>query len=110
MITKDNIFSSIPETLGAEITQQILTSQDIRIERILSHGHTTDWYDQVEDEWVIVIQGAAQLLFADGRRVMLVAGDYLNIPAHSKHQVSWTDPQQVTIWLAVFHPASVAVE
>ena len=31
------------------------------------------------------------------------AGDHVTIPAHTKHKVSWTDPTQETIWLAVFY-------
>lgn len=35
--------------------------------------------------------------------VQLNEGDYLNINAHVKHRVEYTDPDVETIWLAVFY-------
>nr|HQU73613.1 cupin domain-containing protein [Calditrichia bacterium] len=61
------------------------------------------WYDQDEHEWVTVLQGRGRLLFEDGEIAELGAGDCLNIPAHRKHKVTWTDPDQITIWLAIFY-------
>ena len=104
-----NIFSSIPQNLQTEVFEDILRSHSVRIERILSQGQTspgTGWYDQDEHEWVMVLEGSASLEFEDGSRCDLSAGDYLNIPAHTKHKVIWTDPDRVTIWLAVFYPSS----
>ncbi|MBB3063317.1 cupin domain-containing protein [Microbulbifer rhizosphaerae] len=101
-----NIFSSLPEDLSAEVFEDIVSSESVRIERIVSKGHTSPesgWYDQEESEWVIVLQGAARLLFDDGREESLDTGDFINIPAHIKHKVSWTDPYSTTIWLAVFY-------
>lgn len=101
-----NIFESIPDEMPAEVFEDIVSSPKIRIERILSRGHTSPesgWYDQDENEWVMVIDGQATIEFDDGTFVTLRKGDYLNIPAHSKHKVSWSDPNQITIWLAVFY-------
>jgi cupin 2 domain-containing protein len=101
-----NIFDSIPEDMRAEVFDNIVSSPNLRIGRILSKGHTspeTGWYDQDENEWVMVIDGQATIEFVDGTLVSLRKGDYLNIPAHSKHKVSWSDPNQITIWLAVFY-------
>jgi len=30
-------------------------------------------------------------------------GNYLDIPAHRKHRVAWTTPDEPTIWLAVYY-------
>ena len=30
-------------------------------------------------------------------------GDFMNIPAHTKHRVEWTTPDEPTIWLAVHY-------
>jgi len=102
----ENIFSAIPESLPEEITRQIAHNSDIRIERILSHGHRSPesfWYDQTQDEWVILLAGAARLQFADQpEELTLTVGDHLLIPAHRKHRVSWTSPETTTIWLAIF--------
>ena len=51
----------------------------------------------------MVVEGNACLEFEDGSKSDLSAGDFINIPAHIKHRVLWTDPQRITIWLAVFY-------
>lgn len=101
-----NLYDDIPAELPQEVFTDLLKAGSVRIERILSHGQTSpasDWYDQDEHEWVLVLQGKGELTFENGDSVRLSAGDYLNIPAHTCHRVSWTDPEQTTIWLAVFY-------
>jgi cupin 2 domain-containing protein len=101
-----NLFSAIPADLPAEVFEPLLQAEHLRIERIISRGHTTpaaSWYDQPEHEWVLVLQGAGTVTLADGRSHTLRAGDYLNIPAHTRHRVSWTDPAQDTVWLAIHY-------
>jgi cupin 2 domain-containing protein len=104
-----NIFADIPKPLPAELFETLLQTQSVRIERIVSKGHVTPedaWYDQNWDEWVLLIQGAAALLFEDNAETLeLRGGDYVFIPAHRRHRVVWTDPRRETIWLAV-HLAS----
>ncbi|WEM44260.1 cupin domain-containing protein (plasmid) [Photobacterium sp. DA100] len=103
----DNLFDTIPASLPEELFEDILKTSSMRIERIVSRGHTTpegDWYDQDEGEWVMVVKGSARILFEEGmREISMAAGDHINIPAHQRHRVSWTDPEQETIWLAVFY-------
>ncbi|RZM78478.1 cupin domain-containing protein [Pseudoalteromonas rubra] len=102
----NNLFSDIPADLSDEVFQTLLSHDQLKIERIVSKGHTSPpqgWYDQDEHEWVLVLQGTGELTFEDGRVERLSAGDHLNIPAHCKHKVSWTDPEQETIWLAIFY-------
>jgi cupin 2 domain-containing protein len=60
------------------------------------------WFDQDQNEWVAVIQGAARLQFED-EVVEMNSGDWVNIAAHRKHRVAWTTPDESTIWLAVFY-------
>lgn len=79
------------------------TAADVRIERIISQGHTSpadSWYDQPQHEWVIVLKGAARLQFEDGM-VEMKPGDFINIPAFKKHRVDWTTPGEPTVWLGV---------
>lgn len=101
-----NIFSDIPETIPEEIFETILTSKKITIERIISKGHRSEkgfWYNQEKNEWVILLNGAARICFENQEKpVCLNPGDYILIPAHCKHQVEWTDPDNTTIWLAIF--------
>ena len=100
-----NIFEAIPHNIEAEVFEDIFTSSNIRVERIISKGQSTPtdrWYDQAEHEWVMVVEGSAILKFEDGL-LTLNKGDYVNIPAHCKHKVQWTDPDRATIWLAIFY-------
>ena len=101
-----NIFDAIPEEIDKEIFEQLLKTDNTTIERIISKGHKSPesgWYDQDKNEWVMVLKGEAGLLFDDETSVTLKAGDYINIEAHRKHKVEWTDPGTETIWLAVHY-------
>jgi cupin 2 domain-containing protein len=105
-----NIFASLPEDLQEESFLTLAAGQGMRIERIVSRGHSSPaegWYEQADDEWVMVVQGEAELRFGDGRSLQMRAGDHLHIPAMQKHRVAWTAPDQDTIWLAVhFSPSN----
>ena len=101
-----NLFTSLPDHLDHEQVEELLNQPNVKIERILSKGQTspeTGWYDQDENEWVVVLQGSGEITFEDGGKVQLKPGDHINIPAHRKHKVSWTDSENVTVWLAVFY-------
>jgi cupin 2 domain-containing protein len=98
-----NIFADLPRHMPQEVVQTLLQAAGVRIERIISHGHASApdfWYDQAQDEWVVVLRGAARLQFEDGMVEMRV-GDFLNIPAFKKHRVDWTTPDEPTVWLGV---------
>ena len=105
--TVSNVFAALPIQLSKELFETLLENKNIRIERIISQGHCSPedfWYDQDQNEWIMVLQGKASLLFENEQKpVLLGQGDYLNIPAHKKHRVNWTDPNQKTIWLAVYY-------
>ena len=101
-----NIYKAVPEKIDAELLELLVENENVRVERIVSQGHKspeTGWYDQQQNEWVIVLQGEALLEFADGSTRRLKTGDYINIKAHVKHKVSWTDPDMKTIWLAIHY-------
>jgi len=103
----NNLFHDLPEHLPEELFTALLEAADVRIERIVSHGHASPegfWYDQDQREWVVVLKGAARLRFEDGT-VEMQPGDFVNIPAHKKHRVEWTTPDEPTIWLAVHYNA-----
>ena len=121
-----NLLTDLPAHLPAELVTTLLDTADVRIERIISHGHASPadfWYDQPQAEWVIVLKGAARLQFEDGMVEMKV-GDFLrgtdktsylcrfqgisgvlsgplNIPAFKRHRVDWTTPDVPTVWLGV---------
>ena len=101
---KGNLFDlpdSLPDT---EWFETLAGNAQVRIERIVSTGQCTppgDWYDQNADEWVALLQGEAELSFADGNRRSLTAGDHLFIPSHQRHRVERTSSDPPCIWLAV---------
>jgi cupin 2 domain-containing protein len=101
-----NIFDCIPENLEAEVFERLIDGDGLRIERIISKGHSSPeagWYDQDNNEWLIVLKGEAILEFSEEASIHLKTGDFINIPAHKKHRVEWTDPGTETIWLAVHY-------
>ena len=105
---RGNIFSFIAGRLPDELFETLAgASGKARIERIVSDGHASPkdfWYDQEEPEWVLLLKGGAGLKF-EGKEetVVLNPGDWIDIPAHVKHRVEWTDPSEKTVWLAVFY-------
>ena len=99
-----NIYELTQGLNHLEIFEQIVSGKNIQIERIVSTGQTTNsgqWYDQELDEWVLLLQGEAELSYIDDTRIKLTAGDYLLIPAHTKHRVEYTSIEPPCIWLAV---------
>ncbi len=107
-----NLFQDLPTGPEAkERIQHLLNRPGLRIERIVSTGQASPpgfWYDQAEHEWVVLLQGAAELTVAmpDGlRTVHLTPGDSLELPAHRRHRVESTCADPPTLWLAVFWPA-----
>jgi cupin 2 domain-containing protein len=105
----NNLFADIPPHLTDELFTNLLDAGHVRIERIVSNGDSSPegfWYDQRQHEWVVVLKGAARLQFED--QVMeLRPGHFVNIPAHRKHRVEWTTPEEQTIWLAVHYGSNL---
>ncbi len=101
-----NLFRDIPSALKKEFVETLLAKNQVRIERIVSKGQASPqgfWYDQSEDEWVVVLKGRAIIKIEHQESVKeLDPGDSLFLPAHLRHRVEWTDPAEETIWLAVF--------
>jgi cupin 2 domain-containing protein len=96
---------TLPFPLPREEQFELLVAgPDLRVERIISTGQTTpagEWYDQAQDEWVVLLQGEAELRFADEQRYCLKTGDSVLIPAHCRHRVESTSTEPPCIWLAV---------
>ena len=102
-----SLFEDIPTELPDELFETICTKESVKIERIVSKGHASPdgfWYDQEQNEFVLVIQGSAGLKI-EGKDdiVSLKAGDFLDIGSHVKHRVEWTDSSCEAIWLAVHY-------
>lgn len=100
-----NIFENIIVDKKNEQFINILNKESIRIEKIVSNGQTSPndfWYDQEENEFVVVLEGFAIIEFED-KKVELKKGDYINIESHIKHRIKYTSETKPTIWLAIFY-------
>ena len=101
-IRVDNFFAGLPASSEQEQFLTLFKSESVKIERIVSHSHSSPpgfWYDQPENEWVMVLRGHAVLELASGELVRMKEGDHVLIPNRSKHRIVQTGPE--TIWLAV---------
>ena len=102
----DNIFIP-PDKLPVEFEyfQTLLETDNILIEKIISKGQKTpenQWLEQDKDEWVILLQGDAEISFENADIKSLKTGDYLFIQKNLKHRVESTSKDPECIWLA-FH-------
>ncbi len=99
-----NLFT-LPDNLPAdELFEAIIPDNGILIERIVSRGHSSPpnfWYQQDRDEWVVLLQGEAGILWEQGEQTHLDKGDWILIPAGKKHRVEYTSSAPPCIWLAV---------
>jgi cupin 2 domain-containing protein len=103
-----SLFAGIPAHLPDELVTVLRQAPSVRIERIVSRGQSSPpgfWYDQQEGELVLVLTGQARLLLEGEPERDLNAGDWVDIPPHTRHRVTFTDPTRDTIWLAVFYRA-----
>jgi cupin 2 domain-containing protein len=102
---KGSLFQKLPDATAAERLEKLCQSKSFRIERIVSGGQLSPpgfWFDQAHEEWVLVVQGKAEISLLDPEeRIHLSVGDWLMIDAHRKHRVEATSREPVTIWLAV---------
>ncbi|MBN1517616.1 cupin domain-containing protein [Candidatus Sumerlaeota bacterium] len=106
-IISGNLYQDLPPRQPEEDFQTLRQSRRLRIERIVSQGHASPegfWYDQEQEEFVALLHGAARLCFEQQNEpVELKSGDWLIIPAHVRHRVEWTDPNEPTVWLAAHY-------
>lgn len=108
-MSKKNILENIILDKTSEEFIDLISTKNVRIERIVSNGQTSPkdfWYDQEENEFVLLLDGEAILEFKEEdnvKEVKLCKDDYIDIKAHVKHRVKYTDTKKPTIWLAVFY-------
>jgi cupin 2 domain-containing protein len=109
MIKGGNLFTNIAAQAAQEEIDTLAQKAGTRIERIVSTGQASPpgfWYDQAWTEWVVVLTGKAALrLESEPEPRQLGPGDWLEIPAHARHRVDWTDAEAPTVWLAVHFAA-----
>lgn len=85
-----------------ELVNNLFTQGNIRVERIISTGQTSDWLKQPEAEWVVLLAGAAIIEYQDGRLLELQAGDWVYLEPQVVHRVAYTSSEPVCVWLCFF--------
>lgn len=105
-----NLFAGLTSGVRDETFDILTRSPSIRIERIVSTGQASPpgfWYDQPGFEFVILLAGSARLRFEQESRAFdLKPGDWIDIPAHSRHRVDATQANPPTAWLVVHRTAA----
>ena len=99
---KPNIFNLPELPLQEELTTILAENNNDRIVRIVSTGQVSEWYDQTETEFVVLLKGDAVIEYENGKTVTLSKGDTLLIKPHEKHRVSFTSNEPPCVWLCVF--------
>ena len=103
----NNLLDNIPGNLPEELVEVLASAEGLRIERIVSQGHRSPdgfWYDQQENELVVLVKGVAGLLFENRDDVCVMQpGDWIDIPAGNKHRTEWTKEGVNTVWLAIHY-------
>lgn len=107
MSVKLNLLENLPDATKGEIFEPIFQRESLLVERIVSHGQSTpdgQWYDQEQDEWILLLKGNAELLVeGDDRPTPLAPGDSMLLPARCRHRVVSTANDCDTVWLAVHY-------
>jgi cupin 2 domain-containing protein len=106
MVKTGNLKRDLPaRPLPDEAVDLLVERPGLRIERMVSTGQTTPkghWYDQETDEWVLVVADAARLrIEGEQSDRALGEGDWILLPTHCRHRVTWTRAEPPTVWLAV---------
>lgn len=103
-----NLPEELQNNLKDEFFEDLLTGQNVRLERIVSEGHSSPedfWYDQEMDEWVIVLTGYAELITKDDLDEEILwklhPGDSIFLQSHLRHRVEKTSTDPKTVWLAL---------
>ena len=98
-----NIFDLPALPLSEELVTVLAEQGQVRIERIISTGQVSGWYDQTETEFVALLEGSATIEFDNGKTVDLYKGDALLLKPRERHRVSYTSSEPPCIWLCVFY-------
>jgi cupin 2 domain-containing protein len=101
-IRRGRLASAADAPAAGERIDRVIDVGGVVIEQILSSADVEPvTYDQDHDEWVVVTAGSATL-DVEGEEVELVVGEWVFLPARTRHRVVRTEA--TTTWLAVHLP------
>ncbi len=113
LVKAGSLSGDLPDAPQAEeLFDILLESRGLRVERIVSSGQVTpqsEWLDQVWDEFVLLVSGAARLqIEGEQEEKVLEPADWVLLPARCRHRVTWTQSTPPTIWLAIHYDTARA--
>lgn len=97
-----NIFNVKNINKNKEIVEILKENENVKIEKIVSTGQTTDWMEQEQEEFVMLIQGEAIIEY-ENKKQELRAGDTVIIKKNEKHRVAYTSENPCCIWICIFY-------
>ena len=117
---KMNIFDLKDLSEKEEVVKILTENENVRIEKIISTGQTTDWQESDKNEFVILIQGEAEIEYfenknfekneniienqrnTNNKKLQLTKGDTILINKGERHRVSYTSKNPCCIWICIF--------
>jgi cupin 2 domain-containing protein len=104
-ILKGNICSDQPINPHLpECFETIVHTPELLIERIVTNKNfhaPGGWFDQDRDEWVLLIEGEAEIEFENHDIICMKKGDYILIPSHQQHRILRVSKNPGCIWLGI---------
>jgi cupin 2 domain-containing protein len=101
LIRPNNLYNQISPDENTEVFTTLFQNDSIKIESIRSWLKTPgEIYNQEQDEWVILLEGEAELEI-DNQIIILKKGDNFLVPKHTIHRVLSTTKN--ALWIGVFN-------
>jgi len=115
-----NIFDLKDLSEREEIVKILAQNENVKIEKIISIGQTTDWQESGQNEFVILVQGEAEIEYfentnlekneniirdkknTNNKKLQLSKGDTVLINKGERHRVSYTSKNPCCIWICIF--------
>ncbi|MDO5725658.1 MAG: cupin domain-containing protein [Tissierellia bacterium] len=94
-----NLYDEIEVLAGEERVSKLFENEKILIEKINSNCAPSGPYNQEQDEWIVLIRGAA-VIELEGEKIALEKGDSFFIAKNRAHKVLKTTDD--ALWLTVF--------
>ena len=115
---KINIFDLKDLSERKEVVKILTKNENVKIEKIISTGQVTDWQESDKNEFVILIQGKAEIEYfenndykrnimknqrnTNNKKLQLVGGDTVLINKRERHRVSYTSKEPCCVWICIF--------
>ena len=115
-----NIFDLKDLSENEEIVKILVKNENVKIEEIISNGQVTGWQESDKNEFVILVQGNAEIEYYENKnlktneniiknqkntndmKLQLGKGDTVLIRKGERHRVSYTSKNPCCIWICIF--------